>query len=198
MVDLATDELRRTFDTACRGDAQAASRLLPLVYDELRRLARSLLAQGGAGKTLQPTALVHEAYLRIAGSRDRDWSDRKHFFSVAAVAMRNTLVDEARRKKALKRGGDRVREPVRDEDLAVECPTDDVIGLAEALRALEAEDPRAGEVVNLRFFAGLPFPETAQVLGVSLATVERDWRFARAWLLGKLGGVDEPGEQSGG
>jgi RNA polymerase sigma factor (TIGR02999 family) len=167
---------------AAEGDRAAASQLLPLLYDELRKLARARMARLAPGQTLQPTALVHEAYARVIGAADPGWDGRGHFFGAAAQAMRDILVDHARRKAALKRGGDRARLELQEFDLAIQPPGDDLVALDEALRRLEAEDPRKGQVVNLRYFAGLTAEETAGALGVSLGTVEREWRYVRAWL----------------
>lgn len=164
------------------GDREAAAKLLPLVYDELRRLARQRMARLRPGQTLQATALVHEAYLKVVDTDDPGWDGRGHFFAAAAGAMREIIVDQVRRRNAAKRGGDRRRADLADIDVAIEPPGTDVLALDEALRELEASDPRAAAVVNLRFFAGLTAQETAGALGVSLGTVEREWRFARSWL----------------
>jgi len=173
---------------AARGDAKAAAELLPLVYNELRRLARSRMARLNPGQTLQPTALVHEAYLRVAGEMDPGWDGRGHFFAAAARAMRDILVDQARRRGSLKRGGDRGRVEASESDLAIEPPSEDVLALDEALKRLEAEDPRKGQIVNLRYFARFSNEETAAALGVSVKTIEREWRFIRAWLQRELSG----------
>lgn len=164
-----------------------AQELLPLVYDELRRLARARMADEAPGLTLQATSLVHEAYLRIAAEGEPVWKDRRHFFGAAARAMRRILVEEARRRNRLKRGGDRRRIELDEAQLVAGGAGADALAFEEALARLEALDARKGEVVGLRTFAGLSNEETAQVLGVSLATVERDWRFARAWLASELG-----------
>ena len=168
------------------GDREAAAELLPLVYDELRKLARSRMVKLAPGQTLQPTALVHEAYVRVVGTEDPGWEGRGHFFGAAALAMRDVLVEQARRKAALKRGGDRERFDVRDFDLAIQPPSEDVLALDEALTRLEADDPRKGQIVNLRYFAGLTVKETAAALGVSVGTVEREWRYIKAWLYTQL------------
>jgi RNA polymerase sigma factor (TIGR02999 family) len=166
-------------------DGPAAQELLPLVYEELRRLARAYFDRQGAAHTLQPTALVHEAFMRLADDRGADWSGRDHFFAVAAMAMRQILVDHARRRKARKRGGDWDR--VTLEAAVAPSGTDlDVVDLDEALQRLAAHDPRQARVVTLRFFGGLSNEAVADVLGVSRATVANDWRFARAWLAGEL------------
>jgi len=167
------------------GDGNAAPDLLPLVYSELRSLARALMVGVPPGNTLQPTALVHEAYLRLVASGDHGWNSRGHFFGAAAKAMRQILVDQARRKSAKKRGGDRRRVDA-DMEIAIEAPSIDVIALDRALSGLEKTDPRAAQVVGLRFFAGLTAEETASALDISLSTVEREWRFARALLWTQL------------
>ena len=167
------------------GDSKAADRLLPLVYAELRRLAESRLRAAAPGNTLQPTALVHEAYLRLVGEGDPGWDGRHHFFGAAAQAMRDILVEQARRKGRQKRGAGRGKVTLDAERLpavAEEERFDEVLAVDEALCALEKEDARAARVVTLRYFGGLSDAETAAVLGVSESTVTREWRFARAWL----------------
>jgi RNA polymerase sigma factor (TIGR02999 family) len=164
-----------------RGDAHAAAQLLPLVYDELRKLAARKLAEESPGQTLQPTALVHEAYLRLVGDADEPrWRNRAHFFAAAAEAMRRILIDSARRKKALKHGGDRVRQPLDDAIAPEKC--DELLALDEALCKLAARDPEKARLVELRYFAGLTGEEAAKVLGISPATADRHWAYARAWL----------------
>lgn len=169
-----------------RGEPGAAADLLPLVYTELRGLARSFMAAERPG-TLQTTALVHEAYMRIAGARGSGWSGRAHFFGAAAEAMRRILVERARARGRLKRGGGRRRLDLDQLDLATEDGAGDVLAVDEAVTKLAGEDGRAAEVVRLRFFAGLDVPEIAAVLGVAPRTVKREWVFARAWLLKELG-----------
>ena len=169
------------------GDERAAERLLPLVYDQLRELARCRLARLSPDQTLQPTALVHEAYLRLVGANDPGWNGRGHFFAAAAHAMRNILVDRARQKASLKYGGGRRRVNVEDLDLSVDPPGADILALHEAVAALEADDPRKGRIVNLRFFAGLTIDETAAALDISAGTVEREWRYIKSWLFKRLG-----------
>lgn len=168
------------------GEAHAADELLPLVYDELRRLARARMAAEGPGHTLQPTALVHEAYVRLLHHADANWNSRGHFFGAAALAMRRILVERARRRARLRHGGDLQRVASESDDLPFEEKSEDVVALDEALQRLERDDPRKGEIVNLRYFAGLTAEETAAALGVSVATVERDWRYARTWLYQQL------------
>ena len=176
---------------AAGGQDQAAAELLPLVYGELRRLAEAQLQKSPPGHTLQPTALVHEAYLRLVGSVDPGWEGRGHFFFAAARAMRDILVEHARQKLSLKRGGGRKRLDPSQVTLAVEVPPDEMLALAESLERLEKTEPRKHQIVLLRFFAGMTNEETAEMLAVTTRTVERDWRFARAWLHQELLGAVE-------
>lgn len=192
MTEAGTPQVTQLLHAAASGDRVAAERLLPLVYDELRALARARLSRIPPGATLQPTALVHEAYMKVVGKADPGWDGRGHFFAAAARAMRNILVDQARRKAAVKHGGAVAREHITPDLLPIDQPAENMIALDEALRRLEADDPRKAQVVMLRFFTGLTSEETAQVLGVSLPTVERDWRFARSWLARELGGEASP------
>jgi RNA polymerase sigma factor (TIGR02999 family) len=188
-------EVTRILDAIGRGDPRAAGELLPLVYEELRLLAAQRLAHEKAGQTLQPTALVHEAYLRLVGdAAGQDWDHRGHFFAAAAEAMRRILVDNARRKLTPKHGGGRQRVPLREHHRITETP-DGLLALDEALTRLAAEEPAKAELVKLRFFAGMSTPEAAAALGVSLATAERWWSFARTWLFAELsdGGEKSPG-----
>jgi len=169
------------------GDEHAAGKLLPLVYEELRRLAAQKLANEKPGQTLQATALVHEAYLRLVGSEgDRRWNSRGHFFAAAAEAMRRILVEAARRKQTLKRGGAWQAQPL-DE---VEAPqvNEDLVALDEAMEKLAAHDPLKAKLVELRYFAGLTGEEAAEVLGISPTTADRYWTYARAWLRARLSG----------
>ena len=166
-----------------RGDAQAANELLTLVYDELRRVAAHKMAHEAPGHTLQPTALVHEAWLHLGGDRQPTWKNRAHFFGAAAEAMRRILVDRAREKQALKRGGDLQRVDLDAVQLASPMPDDELLALNEALDKLATVDTRAAEIVKLCFFVGLTQEEAAHELGVSVSTAERVWGFARAWLL---------------
>ena len=174
---------------AAGGEEQAAAELLPLVYDELRRLAEAQLRKGPPGHTLQPTALVHEAYLRLVGGVDPGWEGRAHFFFAAARAMHDILVEHARKKLSLKRGGGRKRLDPSQVTLAVEAPAEEMLALSEALGRLEKSEPRKHQIVLLRFFAGMTNEETAEMLAVTTRTVERDWRFARAWLHQELAGA---------
>jgi RNA polymerase sigma factor (TIGR02999 family) len=165
-----------------RGESKASEELLPLVYDELRRLAAARMAQEAAGQTLQPTALVHEAWLRLIGDGDRTWENRGHFFGAAAEAMRRIMIENARRKSRLKRGGGQARLNIEDLELAETTPDDKVLLIDEALERLQAEDPEKTRVVVLKFFGGLTNQEVAASLGVTERTVERQWAYAKAWL----------------
>jgi RNA polymerase sigma factor (TIGR02999 family) len=176
-------EVTRILTAIEQGDPQAASQLLPLVYDELRRLAAQKLAHEQPGQTLPPTALVHEAYLRLVGAdAQAHWDSRGHFFAAAAEAMRRILVEQARRKRRQKRGGGRTRQDLDEDQVAAPEPRVDLLALDEALTKLAATDAAAAQVVQLRYFAGLPLPEAAQVLGISARTAGRLWAYARAWL----------------
>jgi RNA polymerase sigma factor (TIGR02999 family) len=167
----------------CDGDPSAASQLLPLVYDELRRLAEQKLARETPGQTLQPTALVHEAYLRLVGAdADGSWENRGHFFAAAAEAMRRILIDRARHKRAAKHGGNLHQHNVENVQLAAREPDDDLLALDEALKRFAVQDPVKAQLVELRYFGGCTIEEAARVLGVSHATAERYWAYARAWL----------------
>lgn len=177
-------DVTRLLEAARHGDRKAAAELLPLVYDELRKLAAVKMAQEKPGQTLQPTALVHEAYLRLVGGKETsDWNGRGHFFAAAAEAMRRILIDRARHRQRLKAGGGRHRLDLDDiEPVLEEENIDRLLTLDEALRQLEAEDPRKAELVKLRFFAGLTTEQAALALGVSISTAEKDWAYARSWL----------------
>lgn len=165
------------------GDTGAAARLLPLVYDELRKLAAARLASEKPGQTLQATALVHEAYVRLVGpDAPRSWNGRGHFFGAAAEAMRRILVDSARRKQSLKRGGDRDRADFDLANLADPARPDEVLAIDEALAGLAAADPQAAELVKLRYFIGLSIPDAAATMNLSTRSAERLWTYARAWL----------------
>jgi RNA polymerase sigma factor (TIGR02999 family) len=180
-----------------QGDPQAAERLLPLVYDELRKLAAQKLAREKPGQTLQATALVHEAYVRLVDADEAQaWNNRGHFFAAAAEAMRRILVENARRKKSRKRGGSMVRRDLDALDVATPQCDEDVLALDEALTKLTALDRAAADVVRLRFFAGLPLPDAAQLLGVSPRTADRLWAYARAWLHQEMAGVPRKGDIS--
>jgi len=169
-----------------QGDARAADQLLPLVYEELRRLAAVKMSQEKPGQTLQATALVHEAYIRLVGSQNQDWSGRTHFFTAAAEAMRRILIDNARRKQRLKRGGDRQKVGLADVEPAVEKPSDELIALDEALTRLAEIDKIKADLVKLRYFAGLTLEQAAAVLNLPERTAKRYWAHARAWLYKKV------------
>jgi RNA polymerase sigma factor (TIGR02999 family) len=170
------------------GDPRAAAQLLPLVYDELRRLAAQKLAQERPGQTLQATALVHEAYLRLVGTGGPSWDCRGHFFAAAAEAMRRILVENARRKQRLKHGGDLKRVEMAEELLPFERNDADVLAVHEALEQLAQHDAQTAELVKLHFFAGLPLEQAAELLGLSARTAYRNWSYARAWLFRRLDG----------
>jgi RNA polymerase sigma factor (TIGR02999 family) len=179
------------------GESIPAAELLPEVYAQLRALAASLTSQLQPGQTLQPTALVHEAYLRLVRGRDPGWEGRRHFFGAAARAMREILIEQARRKAAGKHGGHGRRVDLAEGLAVIEPPAEDVLALDEAVRQLQEEDPRLAEIVMLRYYTGLSLEETAEVIGASVSTVKRDWRFARAWLARRLG-RDVPAAGEGG
>ena len=205
--------LTQLLDRAASGDRQAAEQLLPLVYDELRRLARQKLAHEKPGQTLQPTALVHEAYLRLVarpdGEKERqsdgetkqtdhpsvapslclsvpEFHSRGHFFAAAAEAMRRILVEAARRKKRLKRGGALVRQPLEEDEIPMPEVAEDLEELDAALDRLAAKNPRKAELVKLRYFAGLTQEQAAEALGIGVSTADRDWSYARAWLFREM------------
>lgn len=184
----STGEVTQILAAASRGDGHAAQKLFPLVYDQLRTLAEHYLKDQRPGHTLQPTALVHEAYLKLIGIEDGSWTDRGHFFCVAAVSMRHILVNYAKHKKRLKRGGQRDRVAVDAALALVEERAIDVVVLDEALTKLATLDPQQARVVELRFFAGLSVEETAKVLGISERTVHREWSTARLWLRAEIAG----------
>ena len=184
-------DVTRILSAIAQGDAHAAGQLLPLVYDELRKLAAQKLSKEKPGQTLDATALVHEAYLRLvkkpAGksrSAEPSWDSRGHFFAAAAEAMRRILVDRARRKKRLRHGGGLQKHPLEEKEPAIASPVDalDLLALNEALDGLEAASPRRAQLVKLRYFAGFTLPEVARMLGISQSTAEADWTYAKAWL----------------
>jgi RNA polymerase sigma factor (TIGR02999 family) len=182
---VAMSEVTLLLNAIENGDQVATERLLPIVYDELRRLARAQMAHERAEHTLQATALVHEAYLRLVGDTGWTWKGRGHFFAAAAEAMRRILIEYARRKNAVKRGGQRERIDLDDELPAIATPMgnfDDLLALDEALTKFAIEEPAKAELVKLRYFAGLSFEEAAAALQISLTTAKRHWAFARAWL----------------
>jgi RNA polymerase sigma factor (TIGR02999 family) len=185
-------EVVRILAAVEHGDTPAAEQLLPLIYDELRRLAAHHLARENPGDSLQATALVHEAYLRLAGAaHSPSWDGRRHFFAAAAEAMRRILIDRARARLADKRGGDRRRVPLADTAATAEPPADELLALDEALARFAADEPDKAELVKLRYFAGLPEEEAAAALGISRATASRWWAYSRAWLIHALDGPSE-------
>jgi RNA polymerase sigma factor (TIGR02999 family) len=169
-----------------KGDPRASDELLPLVYQELRRLAAARMAQEAAGHTLQPTALVHEAWLRLVGDGDRSWQNRAHFFGAAAEAMRRILIERARRRSRLKRGGGQTPLDIAELEIAAALPDDKILLVNEALEKLKAEDPDAARIVVMKFFGGLSNDEVAEVLGVNERTVRRQWTFAKTWLYDQI------------
>ena len=186
-------EVNRILSAIEQGDPRAAEELLPLVYDELRKLAARKLAQEKPGQTLQATALVHEAYVRLVDvDKMPNWNSRRHFFAAAAEAMRRILVDRARRKRSRKRGGGLVRHDLADIRLAAPELGEELLALDEALTRLAAKDPVKAELVKLRHFAGLTIEEAAQVLGISMTTANRYWSYARAWLHQEIKGQAPP------
>ncbi|MCM2373764.1 sigma-70 family RNA polymerase sigma factor [Aporhodopirellula aestuarii] len=185
-----TSEVTQILNAIEDGDRQAASQLLPLVYDELRRLATQKMTREPAGQTIQPTALVHEAFLRLVGGEDKpNWDGRGHFFAAAAESMRRILIEAARRRKTEKRGGDRQRIDLSSDDV-VAHPEDSetLLALDDALKKLDNEDPELARLVELRYFTGLTIDQTAEILGVSPRTVKRNWAYARAWLRREMEG----------
>jgi RNA polymerase sigma factor (TIGR02999 family) len=176
------NEITRLLHSMEESDPQAAQELLLLVYAELRKLAAAKMAQEAPGQTLQATALVHEAWLRLAGSKRQTWRGRAHFFAAAAEAMRRILIDKARRKASRKRGADPVREELDESRIEVRAPPAEILAVHEALDALAAEDAMAAEVVKLRYFVGMTIPEIADALDLAPRTADRHWAFARAWL----------------
>lgn len=179
-------DVTRILNAIEQGDAGAVDQLLAAVYEQLRLLAAQKLSQESPGQTLQATALVHEAYIRLVGAEARNWSSRGHFFAAAAEAMRRILIEKARRKRTLKAGGDRRRIPLDDAELPIAEPSTDVIALDEALAKLADEDPAKADLVKLRFFAGLTIEQSAQMLGISRATADRHWSYAKAWLFHEI------------
>ena len=188
-------EISQVLNALETGDPHAAEQLLPLVYEELRKLAAQKLAQEKPGQTLQATALVHEAYLRLVGTEQiQHWDSRRHFFAAVAEAMRRILIDRARDKRRLKRGGNWRRLRLDKIDLSVTEPPDDLPALDEALQKLAQDDPLCAELVKLRFFAGLTLEEAAATLGIARRTADRYWAFARSWLYDELSKGDESDE----
>ena len=191
------NDVTRILSAIERGDTQAAERLLPLVYDELRKLAAQRLAREKPGQTLQATALVHDAYLRLVGAQDPGWDGRGHFFAAAAEAMQRILVEGARRRQRLKRGGDRSRRDLDEVALSIAAPDgeaeDNLLALDAALTKLAGREPLRARLVQLRYFSGLSVAQAAEVLGISTSTADRYWTFARAWLRVEIAGHDRSG-----
>ena len=175
-------DVTRILNRVQQGDEQAAGELLPLVYEELRKLAVVRMANEKAGQTLQPTALVHEAWLKIAGDGHGHFANRPHFFKAAARAMQQILIDIARRKQRLKHGANLVGEELHESRIAMSVPSEELLAVNDALAALALEDPQAAEVVQMRYFVGMTVPEIATALDLAPRTVDRHWAFARAWL----------------
>jgi len=176
------NDITQVLQAVNRGERGASEQLLPLVYEELRRVAAARMAQEAAGQTLQPTALVHEAWLRLVGEGDRTWQNRAHFFGAAAEAMRRILIEIARRKSRLKRGGHQERVNLDELELAATTPDDKVLLINDAVEQLQLEDPEKARIVVMKFFGGLTNEEVAENLGVTKRTVERHWAYAKAWL----------------
>src|SRR2546426_4448057 len=175
-------DFTRILEAAQQGDPTAADQLLPLVYEELRRLAAHKMANEAAGHTLQPTALVHEAWLRLVGNQEQQWNGRAHFFGAAAEAMRRILIENTRRKGAQRHGGGKARLDVHEIEIAAPAKDEELLALRDALEKFAVRDKQKAELVKLRYFVGLTTEETAQVLGISVPTADRWWNFSRAWL----------------
>jgi RNA polymerase sigma factor (TIGR02999 family) len=188
-----SEQITQLLQSWSQGDAGAIEKLVPLVYDELHRLAQRYMADERPGHTLQTTALVNEAYLRLVYSQHSNWEGRTHFFGVCAQVMRRILVDWARSRQALKRGGDVPALDLDEALAAAKQPGTDLVAMDDALQALTAVDPRKGRVVELRFFGGLSVKETAEILKMSPETVQRDWKFAKSWLRRELSGEHSRG-----
>jgi RNA polymerase sigma factor (TIGR02999 family) len=187
------NDVTRILSAIERGSPQAAEQLLPLVYEELRGLAARRLTHEKPGQTLQATALVHEAYVRLVGpDGGQNWDGRGHFFAAAAEAMRRILIDNTRRKRTRKHGGGRRRQDLDEVEIVAGAPVDDLLALDEALGRLAAQDPAKAELVKLRYFAGLSIEDAASALGISAATAKRRWAYARAWLFRSIEGADPP------
>jgi RNA polymerase sigma factor (TIGR02999 family) len=184
------NDITQVLQAVNRGDRGASEELLPLVYEELRRVAAARMAQEAAGQTLQPTALVHEAWLRLVGEGERTWQNRAHFFGAAAEAMRRILIEIARRKSRLKRGGHQERINLDELELAATTPDDKVLLINDAVEKLQQEDPEKARIVVMKFFGGLTNEEVAESLGVTKRTVERHWAYAKAWLFRSIRSKD--------
>jgi RNA polymerase sigma factor (TIGR02999 family) len=175
-------DVTRILNRVEQGDEQAAGELLPLVYEELRKLAVVRIANEQPGQTLQPTALVHEAWLKVAGDGNQHFANRRHFFKAAAGAMQQILIDIARRKQRLKHGANLIGEELHESRIAMSVPSEELLAVNDALASLALEDPQAAEVVRMRYFVGMTIPEIAAALDLAPRTVDRHWAFARAWL----------------
>ncbi len=184
------NDVTRILNAIERGDAKATDELLPLVYEELRLLAAQKLSHEPAGQTLQATALVHEAYLRLMGDEPQSWENRGHFFAAAAEAMRRILVENARRKRRVKHGGQHLRIDLDEADPSIEASSDDLLALDEALTKLAGMDRVKSDLIQLRYFAGLSLEQAAALLGISEPTAKRYWRYARAWLFREMNSGD--------
>jgi RNA polymerase sigma factor (TIGR02999 family) len=182
VADSSTESVRQLVQQASMGDEKAASALMPIVYDELRRLARAYMARERQGQTIQATALVHEAYIRLLKDKKQAWQGRTHFLAIAATSMRQILVERARARGAIKRGGDKVRVTMNEGAVGEADPEVDVLAIDAALTKLAQVDPQLARIVELRFFGGLTIAETAEAEGISPATVKRSWTLAKAWL----------------
>ncbi len=182
-------DVTQLLQSAANGDAHAAAELLPLVYDELRRLAAHRLAGERNGHTLQPTALVHEAWLKISGDEQRDWNGRQHFFAAAAEAMRRILVDRARRRLAAKRGAGEICLDADELDIPAPAPDDQLLAVNEALEKFAVNEARKAELVKLRYFVGMTFEEAAEAMGIAVPTAKQWWAYARAWLRVEMAGT---------
>lgn len=190
IMEFAKQPVTQLLAAVIEGDPRAQRRLWSVIYDELHTMARSQMAQEAGARTLQPTALLHEAYFRLFGDNHLEWDNRKHFFATAAKVMRQIRIDDARSRKRIKRGGGRRVEELTDEPAVWDQDPAEVLAIGEAIQRLEQSDPRKAEIVNLRYFAGMTETETAAALGVSRRTVQIDWRLARAWLHRELSGGD--------
>ncbi len=180
-------EVTRILEAMEQGESRAAEQLLPLVYEELRKLAAWKMSREAPGQTLQPTALVHEAWLRLAGAEKPQWNSRAHFFGAAAEAMRRILIENARRKKAIRHGGDQRRLDIQDLEIAAPADDDQLLAINEALEKFAVLDQEKARLVKLRYFAGLTVQQAAELLGISEATAKRWWAYARAWLYAEIG-----------
>jgi RNA polymerase sigma factor (TIGR02999 family) len=189
-------DVTRILNAAAQGDSGAANELLPLVYEELRRLATAKMASENPGQTLQPTALVHEAWVRLAGDENRKWNDRTHFFAAAAEAMRRILVDNARRKRAQRHGGGHQRVEMPEIAGSISGNDDQVLAVNEAREKLAAQDKQKADLVKLRYFVGMTIEEAADALGISAPTAKRHWAYARAWLAEEIR-TQQAGEAAG-